>query len=343
MITTKVTTSMYPIKFLDLRPTGFLRSMLADDYYEVLNSGTYIGGREVEVFEQEWAEEVGVKYCVGVGNGHDALALACRFYHESYDPVLPVAFTPWKTCLPTWSAVRNGKLSPFLLNGTAEGILIAVHIYGEISIPAHKSGTVIIEDCAQAHGAQYNGRKAGTFGDVAAWSFYPTKNLGAMGDAGAVTTNDEALAQYVRRMKNYGDSSCNGINSRLDPLQAAILRTKLRFLDHWNEQRRENAWVYLNEIHCLHKVKLPVPYPASKPCWHIFAIEAEDRDGLRKFLAGHGVETMIHYPDVPYPSIWKVPEAEEWTKRTLSLPVAPHVTSEECKKVAKLINEYYGA
>jgi len=334
---------MNAVPFLDITPHGRLINQLNIAYDRVFNSSQYVGGKEVEAFEQEWADYCQAKYCVGVGNGHDALMLACRYFYEPQKPIKPVAFTPWKTCLPTWSAARNGNLSPFLLNGEAQGIAIAVHIYGDIAVPPHKQDTIIIEDCAQAHGAKFRGRPAGSFGNVAAWSFYPTKNLGALGDAGAVTTNDLAIAEYVREMSHYGTPDHNGINSRLDPMQAAFLRAKLPFLDDWNEQREENAWCYLNNIKRYEKIKLPIPIDDEQPCWHIFAIETDERDDLREFLAARDIETMIHYPHVPYPNNWREPEAEAWVKQTLSLPVAPHVTPHICKRISEFINQWMGA
>jgi dTDP-4-amino-4,6-dideoxygalactose transaminase len=328
-------TVMDRIEFIDLKPVGHMASILNVAYDRVFNSSQYIGGKEVEAFESEWAEYCESKYCVGVGNGHDALMLACKYYVSNND--YPQDFyIPWKTCLPTWSAVRNAGGIRYYETVNQKNYIV-VHIYGQITIP-YFFNKRIIEDCAQAHGAKLNGVKAGKFGEVAAWSFYPTKNLGALGDAGAITTDNLEIADYVREMRNYGTPDNPGINSRLDPLQAAFLRARLPYLDQWNEQRKDNALTYLNNI--ISDSKITLPKLNGEPCWHIFAIETDDRDDLKDFLSKHGVETMIHYPRVPYPSTWKIPEAEAWTKRTLSLPVAPHVSPYICKQIAGLINEW---
>lgn len=324
------------VKFLDLRPIE-LADQLNSAYDRVINSGTYIGGMEVEAFEEAWAEYCGVKYCVGVGCGHDALNLACSYMAEKYKPIKPGITTPWKTCLPTWSAARK-SCSP-LPDTFTNQLTIAVHIYGQITLPDGYDKYSLVEDCAQAHGAKLNGIKAGKFGRVSAWSFYPSKNLGALGDAGAITTDDPNIALYAYEMRNYGNRDDIGINSRLDPLQAAFLRVKLPYLNEWNERRTENAWAYIENLQ-LPINQVPIPLDMDEPCWHIFAIEVDDRDGLRKYLLDNGVETMIHYPEVPYPSVWKIPEAEAWTKRTLSLPIAPHVTPNICKQIAGLINDW---
>jgi len=230
---------MEQIKFIDLKPKGQLANELTKAYDRVFNSGTYIGGKEVEAFEAEWAEYCEAKYCVGVGNGFDALVLACGYMAESYKPIKPGIHTPWKTCIPTWMAAST-SCSP-LPQPYKEKLKIAVHIYGRITLPDGYEKDYLIEDCAQAHGAKKDGVRAGKFGKIACWSFYPTKNLGALGDAGAITTDDEAVAEYARDLRNYGNRDDKGINSRPDPLQAAFLRVKLPHLDDWNAWRKENA------------------------------------------------------------------------------------------------------
>lgn len=332
---------MEQIKFLDLKPKGKVLSQIYYAFDRVYGSGIYIGGKEVEKFEKEWADYCNAEYCIGVGNGHDALALACRYIYEGYSPTRPPISVPWKTCLPTWSAVENGKCSP-VPDKLGSDIKLAVHIYGNIELPNNYNPSELIEDCAQAHGATLQNRKAGSFGKIAAWSFYPTKNLGALGDAGAVTTEDESVAEYVRDMSHYGKPDYPGINSRLDPLQAAILSVKLKYLNEWNNRRRENASVYLDTIIKGSKIELPKAN-LFESCWHIFAIETDDRDGLRFFLKLRGIETMVHYWDVPYPPCWNIPEAERWTQRELSLPIAPHISERQCSYIGKLINEWMGA
>jgi len=328
---------MEQIKFIDLKPKGQLANELTKAYDRVFNSGTYIGGKEVEAFEAEWAEYCEAKYCVGVGNGFDALVLACGYMAESYKPIKPGIHTPWKTCIPTWMAAST-SCSP-LPQPYKEKLKIAVHIYGRITLPDGYEKDYLIEDCAQAHGAKKDGVRAGKFGKIACWSFYPTKNLGALGDAGAITTDDEAVAEYARDLRNYGNRDDKGINSRPDPLQAAFLRVKLPHLDDWNAWRKENAMEYIFGINW-GEVEFDALSLGDEPCWHIFAIETDKRDELKEFLNKYGIETMIHYPEVPYSTFWKVPEAERWTKKTLSLPIAPHVKPRDCAKIAGLINTW---
>lgn len=325
------------IKFIDLKPRGQVAEELNKAYDRVFNSGTYVGGKEIEAFEKEWAEYCEAKYCVGVGNGFDALVLACGYMAEEYKPIKPGMVVPWKTCKPSWIACRT-SCSP-LPDSFYEKLKMAVHIYGRVTLPEGYEKDRLIEDCAQAHGASRNGIKAGKFGKIACWSFYPTKNLGALGDAGAITTDDEAVAEYTRDLRSYGTRNDQGINSRLDPLQAAFLRAKLPLLDHWNKWRTENAMIYYQELLELY-IKLPFLDFYDNPSWHIFAIETDYRDELKYFLSANGIETTIHYPEVPYPTYWGVPEAEKWVKRTLSLPIAPHVTTEQCKHIADLINQW---
>jgi dTDP-4-amino-4,6-dideoxygalactose transaminase len=326
------------IKFLDLKPEGRLADQLNEAYDRVFNSSQYILGKEVEAFESEWAEYCEAKYCVGVGNGHDALTLACKYYARDFSESVET-YVPWKTCLPTWAAVENSGLYPYPIR-QHQYYVIAVHIYGQITLP-YIQNSIIIEDCAQAHGSKLNGIGAGKFGQVACWSMYATKNLGALGDAGAITTDDEEIYEYIKTMRNYGTRDETGINSRLDPLQAAFLRVKLSYLDEWNEQRSENALSYMSYINVHYKIKLPsLNGFKDEPNWHIYAVEVEDRDCLKEYLLQRGIETMIHYPQVPYPSVWHIPEAEEWTKKTLSLPIAPHVSPYVCKQIAMLINEW---
>ena len=336
---------MEAIKFIDLKPQGEILKKINEAYDRVLNSGTYIGGKEVKAFEEEWADYCGAKYCIGVGNGHDALSISCSFMAEEFAPIKPGMSTPWKTCLPTWSAARK-SCSPIPENYITDyrtTLFMAVHIYGKIELPKEYESHRLIEDCAQAHGAKKNGIMAGKFGKVAAWSFYPTKNLGALGDAGAITTDDPEVAYYAFNMRDYGDREDLGINSRLDPLQAAILRAKLPYLDEWNKRRVENVMAYIFTINHGSVIDMPQYGLEDRPCFHIFAIESDRRDELKHWLWLNNIETMVHYVNVPYPRNWKVPEAERWISRTLSLPIGPHVTPEQCKRIAETINEWMDA
>jgi dTDP-4-amino-4,6-dideoxygalactose transaminase len=332
---------MERIKFINLRPMGHVASLLNVGYDRVFNSSTYIGGKEVEAFEKEWAEYCGTKHCVGVGNGFDALRLSCKYFRVLLNGAFVDTFVPWKTCIPTWAAVEASGCTPNPMIRFAYVLYVAVHIYGRITLPNY-GNACLVEDCAQAHGATLNGIKAGKFGKASSWSFYPSKNLGALGDAGAVTTDDDSIAEYIREQSHYGTTENYGINSRLDPLQAAFLRAKLPYLDKWNERRTENAQAYFDTI-IPDKVKLPYTKSVNdKPCWHIFAIETDNREDLIKYLRDMNIETMVHYPSVPYPKRHKIPEAEEWAKRTLSLPIAPHVVPEQCRYIGNLINQWGG-
>lgn len=331
---------MYPIKFIDLTPDRYLANKLDEAYYRILGSGKYIGGKEVEAFENEWANYCDAKYCVGLANGHDAIALACRFMSKD-NPQLRVS-VPWKTCTPSWAGVKNGGCCP-VPDYIDHDIQLAVHIYGQITLPLDFTRDKLIEDCAQAHGASFNNIKAGKFGRIACWSFYPTKNLGAIGDAGAITTDDEEAADYIREMSQYGFDSEIGINSRLDAMQAAFLRVKLSFLDIWNERRKQNAEAYLDVLSKSNEVILPHRFgEIDSPCWHIFAIEYPLRNELRNHLKSKNIDTMVHYPITPYPSVWKIAEANKWTKETLSLPIAPHIVPGQCAYIGNIINEWLG-
>lgn len=306
------------IKFVDLQPHGKLRRELDAAYERVMSSGRYIGGVEVEAFEQEWAEYVGVDFCVGCTSGFDALWLILR----ALDVHMIVSIPSW-TAIPTWSAALAAGCN--LVPDKKTSIMIIVHLYGS---PAISPERTVIEDAAQAHGMP----EAGKLGIAAGWSFYPTKNLGAYGDAGAVTTNDAELAERVRVLGDY--ATLGGINSRLDPLQAAFLRVKLPYLDSWNERRREIAFMYLDGLRDVPGLKLPADHPSA--VWHQFVVQTPQRDELRAYLAAHDVETMIHYPVPPHRALglnFDLPQADLLAARVLSLPIGPHLTDEDVKQV----------
>jgi dTDP-4-amino-4,6-dideoxygalactose transaminase len=314
------------IPFADL--TSQINSQILLAINRVVKSGQYVGGNEVEKFEEEWAEYCGTDYCVSCGNGFDAIQLVLRTYDfHSYVGVSSY------TCLPTWLAVE--AIGFFPIETFTDRINIGVHLYGIPSMPSGECD-IYIEDAAQAHGMEYKGKKAPLFGIAATWSFYPTKNLGALGDAGAITTNDKALADELKLLRSY--KAVNAINSRMDSLQAAILSEKLKYLDEWNDIRRKNAKYYLEN---LEGVVLPIIPEGSNPCWHQFAIRHPERDRLKMYLQGKGIETMIHYPEPPY-RFWsyKVPEVEAWCRETLSLPIAPHLDIEQIEYVAEAVNDY---
>ncbi|WP_434782244.1 DegT/DnrJ/EryC1/StrS family aminotransferase [Ferrovum myxofaciens] len=361
----------YKIPFLDLKAAQMeLREPLEHAFKHVLNSGWYILGDEVQQFEKEFATYCGVDHCVGVGNGLEALHLILRAYNVGTgDEVL----VPSNTYIATWLAVtyagatpipvepdnQTFNIDPFRIEAAITPrtkAIIAVHLYGQ---PAHmdaindiakKYGLKVIEDAAQAHGARYKGRRTGSLGNAAGFSFYPGKNLGALGDGGAVTTNDETLAEKVRILRNYGSKTkyhhdIKGVNSRLDELQAALLRVKLRHLDEWNTRRKGIADYYLSQLTTTNKVMI-LPHVASwaEPVWHLFVIRNPDRDKLQERLGEEGIGTMIHYPVPPHlqpayaclgHSIGKFPIAEQMANSVLSIPIGPHVSFFQANEVSK--------
>ncbi len=313
------------IPFLDLTiAQRELSAELADAFRRVLESGWYILGQEVDAFEKEFASYCGVRNCVGVGNGLEALHLTLRAYGIGPSDEVIV---PSNTYIATWLAVSYAgavpvpvepveatyNLDPDRIEAAITSrskAIIAVHLYGQpadmdrINRIAKKHGLRVIEDAAQAHGAKYKGRRTGSLGDAAGFSFYPGKNLGALGDAGAVTTNDDALADRIRSLRNYGSSvkyhnECKGFNSRLDELQAAILRIKLPHLDRWNAQRCEIAALYMQGIAgtCLTIPEIP---NWAEPSWHLFVVRHSERNSFQKELASAGINTLIHYPIPPH-------------------------------------------
>jgi dTDP-4-amino-4,6-dideoxygalactose transaminase len=349
----------------------------------VLASGYYILGQEVEAFEQEFAQYIGVNHAIGVANGTDALEIALRACGVGAgDIVISVSHT----AVATIAAIELVGAVPFLVdvdpvtltmdvNGLEAAIqhiqqnptlgqlkaIIPVHLYGHpADIPAimelaNRHGLYVIEDCAQAHGATLNGRKIGTWGHFAAFSLYPTKNLGALGDAGIVVTNDEALANEVLIQRQYGwrsryISDVAGMNSRLDPVQAAVLRIRLRYLDQDNARRQHAAAFYQSSFAEL-PLNLPQLQGAVSHVYHQYVIQTSDRDGLKNFLQTWGVGTAIHYPApvhlqpayqnrVPL-SHNGLPVTEQLRHNILSLPMHPHLTNAELTQVANAMHAYH--
>jgi dTDP-4-amino-4,6-dideoxygalactose transaminase len=323
-----------------------------------LRSGWYIGGHDMEAFEQEYATFTETLYCVGVASGLDALRLALiAMGIGAGDEVI----VPSNTFIATWLAVSQSGAIPvpvepveFTYNldpGKVEAAItprtkaiLPVHLYGQpadldlILAVAHKHGLHVLEDAAQAHGARYKGKRIGGHGDVVAWSFYPGKNLGALGDAGAITTNDPAIADRVRMLRNYGSrvkyvNEVKGWNSRLDPVQAVVLRVKLRHLDEWNVRRTEIAARYTAELAGTRLVLPEVPEWAE-PVWHIYVVQHAERDGIQKALREAGIGTQIHYPIPPHLQMayrdagysrGRFPIAESMANRLLSLPMGPQL------------------
>jgi len=358
---------MSKIPFLDLKlPHIELRSQLEAAFERVLDSGWYIQGGELKQFEKEFAEYCEAEHCVGVGNGLDALHLILRAYEiGAGDEVI----VPSNTYIATWLAAsyvgatpipiepdeRTYNIDPARIEAAITSrtkAIIAVHLYGQpadmdlINIIAKKHNIKVIEDAAQAHGARYKGRRVGTLGDAAGFSFYPGKNLGAIGDGGAVTTNDAVLAQKIRVLGNYGSqikyhNEVKGYNSRLDELQAAFLRVKLQKLDEWNTRRKVIATEYLRKLTSCDFV-LPFVPEWADPVWHLFVVRSAKRDVLQKLLGEAGVATMIHYPIPPHlqPAYSELnysqgdfPISELIHCEVLSLPIGPHLDEESTLSV----------
>lgn len=362
------------IQFLDLGAAyNELKEEMDAAYKRVLSSGWYILGQEVEAFEEEFAKYIGVKYCIGVGNGLEAIQLILRAYGIGRGDEVIV---PANTYIATWLAVshegarvvpvepdeRTYNIDPKRIEEVITSrtrAIIPVHLYGQpanmdaINAIARFHGIKVIEDAAQAHGACYYGRKAGSLGDAAAWSFYPTKNLGAIGDAGAVTTNDPVLAERIRVLRNYGSKVKyynleKGLNSRLDELQAALLRVKLHYLDSWNARRAKIASMYLEGLSETNLV-LPFVPKEFESCWHLFVIRSNKRDELQNYLRQNGVITMIHYPVPPHLqeayrdlNIAKgtYPITEAIHREVLSLPIGPHMPEETAETVISIIKKF---
>lgn len=366
---------MRKIPFLDLKsPYLELKEGLDAAYQRVMESGWYILGEEVNAFEQEFAQYCNVRYCVGVGNGLEALYLILQGYGIGQGDEVIV---PSNTYIATWLAVSQTgavpvPVEPSLLNDNLDPALIekaitshtraiiAVHLYGQpadmdpIMEIAKTNNLIVIEDAAQAQGASYKDRLCGSLGDAAGFSFYPGKNLGAFGDAGAVLTNDAHLAEQIRMLRNYGSkrkyyNDEKGSNSRLDEMQAAFLRVKLQVLDKWNQRRTKIAAVYLNQLKDLPDLTLPHSPDWAAPIWHIFPILFPDRDALQQYLKAQGIDTLIHYPVPPHLSkayqelnfpAGTFPIAEHIASSELSLPMGPHMSLDDAGTVADAIRKF---
>lgn len=362
------------IPFLDLRAAYLeLKPELDAAVARVMDSGYYILGPEVQAFEAEFARYCEADHAIGVGNGLDALVLALRALQIGEgDEVL----VPSNTFIATWLAVSAVGAVPVPVepdlathNISARRLtealtkktraVIAVHLYGQpadlatLSDFASKHGLRLIEDAAQAHGARHRGRRIGAEGDVACWSFYPGKNLGALGDGGCVTTSNADLAERVRLLRNYGSREkyvheAQGANSRLDPIQAAILRVKLSHLDAWNARRRTVASLYLDRLRDINVVLPEVPNWAE-PVWHLFVVRHQDRDGLRRALEEASIGTLSHYPIPPHLQLAyqgsniapdALPLARQLANEVLSLPIGPHLGLDSAERVAEVVRQY---
>ena len=364
------------IPFLDLKNINAqYRSELTEAITRVINSGWYILGNEVKQFEQEFAQYCGTEYCLGVANGLDALVLILRAYKEmgvisEGDEVI----VPANTYIASILAISENGLKPVLVEPDPKTFnldptliekhiskrtkaILAVHLYGQVSamdeigVIGRKHNLKVIEDCAQSHGALYKGKKVGSLGDAAGFSFYPGKNLGALGDAGAVTTSDSELASAISALRNYGSHEkyknlYKGMNSRLDEMQAAILRVKLRYLDQEILERRKVAELYQSRIN-LQALTLPVVTDPKAHVWHLFVVRHAHREKLASYLRESGVQTMEHYPIPPHKQQayselegMHLPISESLHKEVLSLPLSPVMPLKDAARVADLINDF---
>jgi dTDP-3-amino-3,4,6-trideoxy-alpha-D-glucose transaminase len=361
------------IPFLDVAAAyAELQDELDAAARRVAASGQFILGPEVAAFEEEFAAFCEVDQAIGVGSGLDALRLILLGYGLGHgDEVL----VPSNTFIATWLAVTHvgatpvpvepdpitHTLTPQAVDAAvtpATKAIVPVHLYGSpadmdgILAIGRDRGIPVIEDAAQAQGARYRGRRTGSLGDAAGFSFYPGKNLGALGDAGAVTTCDDALAERVRTLRNYGSKlkyhhDMRGINSRLDSLQAAALRIKLRRLDEWNERRRTVAVRYLERLAGVERLVTPATPKWAEPVWHLFVVRHPRREMLQRLLSEAGVDTIIHYPIPPHLSgayaadfqHAELPVAERLADEVLSLPIGPHLTLEDADRVAAAVRD----
>lgn len=372
--TVAVETSRIP--FLDLQAINAARrAELIEAVTRVIDSGRYVLGREVEAFEGEFARFCGSACCIGVGNGLDALTLILRAYRElgvlqAGDEVL----APANTYVASLLAISENELVPVLVEpdlatynlddrlleaaiGERTKAVMIVHLYGRVAYSealreiAARHRLKVIEDCAQSCGVVYRGARGGSLGDAAGHSFFPTKNLGALGDAGAVTTDDRELAEVVRQLRNYGSvvkyrNERKGVNSRLDELQAAVLSVKLKYLDAENEERRRRAGYYLENI-TNPRLILPDPGTDGSHVWHLFVVRADDRRGFQRHLSEHGVETLVHYPIPPHQQAayreWngrRYPLTERIHETVVSLPLDLSMSRDRQRRVVDVCNGF---
>jgi len=364
---------MKKIPFLDLRAAYVeLKTEIDESISRTLDSGWYLLGEETKSFEKNFANYVGTKHCICVGNGLDALSLALRAMGiQPGDEVI----VPSNTYIATWLAVSYLGAIPVPVEPSLESynidphqieskitsktkVILPVHLYGQtadmdpIRLLAKKYHLQILEDAAQSHGAKYKNQSAGNLGDVAAWSFYPGKNLGALSDAGAITTNDDQIAEQVYLLRNYGSrvkyfNEIKGVNSRVDEMQSAILQVKLKHLDQWNQRRTVLAARYSQALYHL-PIHLPQVPSWSDPAWHLYVIRTPYRDKVQQALKEKGVETLIHYPIPPHmqkayqdlnfkPNDF--PLAQKIATELLSLPIGPQLKHEEQDDVIEALSQ----
>lgn len=363
------------VPFLDLHSTyEEIQEEIEEAILKSCRSGQYIGGSMVEDFERDFSNFVDSKYCVGVGNGLDALVLSLKVLGINHGDEVIV---PSNTFIATWLAVSQcgaipipvepnihtcninvQKIESVITNKTKA--IIPVHLYGqpadmdEITHIAKKYKLFVIEDAAQAHGAKYKNRRIGTHSDLVAWSFYPGKNLGAIGDGGGITTNNEDLATNLVSLRNYGSSErykndMLGVNSRLDPVQASVLSVKLKYLDQWNRRRSDIADTYCKELSDL-DITLPFVNNYNECVWHLFCIRVANRDRIRSKLMEFGIDTLIHYPIPPHmQNAYKYlsyseddfPISKALSSELISLPIGPSLRKEQLDYVVSSLKEIF--
>jgi dTDP-3-amino-3,4,6-trideoxy-alpha-D-glucose transaminase len=371
-----MTDPSFTVPFLDVQAaTRELEAPVMEAVERVVRSGRYILGEETAAFESEFAAFVGATCAIGVGSGLDAITLALRALGiGSGDEVI----VPANTFIATWLAVAHTGAVPVGVDPivgqwnldparVADAVtprtaaLIPVHLFGqpadlaELLAVADKHGLAVVEDAAHAHGACYNGRRIGAHGDAVAWSFYPAKNLGALGDGGAVTTNDPSVAARVRALRNYGSSQkyvhdVVGTNSRLDEIQSAVLRVKLRHLDTWNARRQTIAKRYATGLADLPGLRLPSVARGRDHVWHVYVVDHSSRDELQNHLSCRGIQTLVHYPIPPHLSgaftqlgltEGTFPITERAARTHLSLPMGPHLPVEDVDRVIDACRSFF--
>ena len=365
------------IKFLDLQKVNLqYQNEIETKLLEVFRSGWYLMGSQLSNFEKNLSDYIGVQHTIGVANGLDALRLILRAYIElGVMNIGDEIIVPSNTYIASILAISDNGLFPVLvepeintynidiskieekITSKTKGILI-VHLQGRVvfsdslKVIAQKHNLKIIEDNAQAIGAEWNGTKSGNLGDAAGFSFYPGKNLGALGDAGAVTTNDDDLMKTIRALANYGSNQkyvniYKGLNSRLDEIQAAVLDIKLKYIDKENEIRREISKRFINKIKNPAVILPEYPADENEHVWHVFVIRSKRRDELQSYLTENGVQTLIHYPIPPHKQEaykdWNdlsFPISEKIHAEVLSLPISPVMDEEEINKIIEIINKF---
>lgn len=363
------------VPFLDLKaPYLELKNELDEAYYRVMQSGWFLLGNELASFETEFANYCGTQFAMGVANGLQALELILMGYDIGEGDEVIV---PSNTYIATWLAVthvgakivpvepdmRTYNIDPFKIEAAITPktkAILPVHLYGQtadmdpILALAKKYNLKVIEDSAQAHGATYKNKKAGALGDASGFSFYPGKNLGAFGDAGAITTNDPMLAERIKMLRNYGSkikyhNEERGTNSRLDEFQAAILRVKLKYLNQWNARRSAIAELYTDALKNHENIVQPFILDHCHSAWHLYVIRHSQRDLLQKKLEQKGIHTLIHYPIPPHKqkayvemNDYSLPSSEKIHREVLSLPMGPHLSDEQVFAVIEAMNASSG-